>query len=170
MDVRNSLIRSLGISKYLTRSRWLRINEVQLYYIYAKFRKPFMDKLFLCVQYLFREHHLVWLVLVWGQSYRCQGHTNFLKNLVYNAITCGACEICGMPVASRFIATINMFRMFSPIYQHLTPFPNKKSGIRLRLMYFICASLYCFLFNWIKIFRSGFSWCDIVFLWVYHSL
>jgi len=33
MDVRNSLIRSLGISKYLTQSRWLRINEVQLYFV-----------------------------------------------------------------------------------------------------------------------------------------
>ena len=33
MDVSNSLIRSLSISKYLTRSRWLRINEVQLYII-----------------------------------------------------------------------------------------------------------------------------------------
>jgi len=31
MDVHNSLIRSLSISKYLTRSQWLRINEVQLY-------------------------------------------------------------------------------------------------------------------------------------------
>ena len=36
MDVRNSFIRSLSISKYFTRSRWLRINEVQLYAYYWK--------------------------------------------------------------------------------------------------------------------------------------
>ena len=34
MDVRISFIRSLSISKYLTRSRWLRFNEVQLYSLF----------------------------------------------------------------------------------------------------------------------------------------